>query len=88
MDVHILNTLNMRWSLVPRRDNEKKYPEVPFQRYGHTAIAHKHFVYIWGGRNDELICNKLYCFDTRTLKWSRPEVHGQVPGKQFNQTIL
>lgn len=37
------------------RDQDKvpyKYPEVPFQRYGHTAVAHGTNVYIFGGRND------------------------------------
>jgi hypothetical protein len=33
MDVHILNTNTLRWSLVPMR-KDQKYPQVPFQRYG------------------------------------------------------
>lgn len=33
MDVHVLNVLNLRWSLLPTR-KDKKYPNVPFQRYG------------------------------------------------------
>lgn len=59
MDVHALNTHNFRWSLIPMNRNQDKvpykYPEVPFQRYGHTAVAHGNNVYIWGGRNDEMV---------------------------------
>ncbi|XP_055709629.1 kelch domain-containing protein 3 [Phlebotomus papatasi] len=90
MDVHVLNSLNMRWSLVPIRKEDYghplKYPWVPFQRYGHTAVAYKHLVYVWGGRNDEMVCDILYCFDTRTLKWSAPEVVGSVPGARDGHT--
>lgn len=84
IDVHILNTNNMRWSLAPTMKDEYgvmcKYPDVPFQRYGHTAIAYEHKVYIWGGRNDEIVCDILFCFDTKTLKWSKPLATGKVPG--------
>uniref|UniRef100_A0A1Q3G2U4 Putative host cell transcription factor hcfc1 n=1 Tax=Culex tarsalis TaxID=7177 RepID=A0A1Q3G2U4_CULTA len=84
IDVHILNTNNLRWTLAPTVKDEYgvpcKYPAVPFQRYGHTAVAYENKVYIWGGRNDEIVCDILYCYDTRTLKWSRPAVTGTVPG--------
>jgi hypothetical protein len=33
MDVHVLNTSTLRWSLLPMR-KDQKYPQVPFQRYG------------------------------------------------------
>lgn len=37
MDVHVLNVLNLRWSLLPTR-KDKKYPNVPFQRYGECLL--------------------------------------------------
>lgn len=84
IDVHILNTQNLRWYQVPQRKNEYglplQYPEVPFQRYGHTSVAYKNRVYMWGGRNDETGCNILFCFDTQTFQWTRPKVTGDVPG--------
>lgn len=80
MDVHILNTVTMRWTLVQRGDQEKDSEEVPFQRYGHSAVAYKHYALIWGGRNDEEICQVLYRYDTQTLRWSAPETHGCGPG--------
>lgn len=84
IDVHVLNTSTLRWFQVPNKRNEHggplTYPEVPFQRYGHTSVAYKSKVYMWGGRNDEAGCNILFCFDTQTLRWSKPEVTGSVPG--------
>ncbi|XP_055836798.1 kelch domain-containing protein 3 [Episyrphus balteatus] len=84
IDVHILNTNTLRWSLVPTKKDESglpwKYPEVPFQRYGHTAVAYNDKIYLWGGRNDDNLCNVLYCFDPKTLTWSRPKVTGSIPG--------
>lgn len=112
IDVHVLNTHNLRWFLIPpKRDSTGallEYPEVPFQRYfirnfiasfasnkwvillrnryGHSAVAYKQKVYMWGGRNDEMCCSILFCFDTITHQWSKPEVNGEIPavrdGKQ------
>lgn len=84
IDVHVLNTQTLRWSLVPPRSDKSGYllgyPEVPFQRYGHTAVAYEHNVYMWGGRNDDVCCNILFCFNTHTHTWSKPEVSGSIPG--------
>ncbi|XP_047468874.1 kelch domain-containing protein 3-like isoform X1 [Penaeus chinensis] len=76
MDVHVLNTVTYRWKAI---DIKQEREFVPFQRYGHTAVAFGHLVYVWGGRNDVSACNILYCFDTNTHEWSVPKVHGHVP---------
>lgn len=84
IDVHILNIQTLRWYQLPVRRNQYgsalAYPEVPFQRYGHTSVAYGHKVYMWGGRNDDTGCNILFCFDTQALTWSKPEVSGDIPG--------
>ncbi|KAH8411453.1 hypothetical protein KR215_004873 [Drosophila sulfurigaster] len=84
IDVHVLNVHSMRWTLVPQQCDANgdplKYPLVPFQRYGHTVVAYKERIYIWGGRNDENLCNVLYCFDPKTARWTRPAVSGCLPG--------
>ncbi|KAF2981046.1 hypothetical protein EK904_002236, partial [Melospiza melodia maxima] len=55
--------------------------EVPYMRYGHSAVLIDDTVYIWGGRNDtEGACNVLYAFDVNTHKWFTPKVSGMVPG--------
>ncbi|ROT71035.1 hypothetical protein C7M84_010661 [Penaeus vannamei] len=76
MDVHVLNTVTYRWKAI---DIKQEREFVPFQRYGHTAVAFGHLVYVWGGRNDVSACNILYCFDTNTHEWSVPKVHGHIP---------
>ncbi|XP_071439603.1 kelch domain-containing protein 3 isoform X1 [Hetaerina americana] len=81
MDVHVLNTVNYRWTAVPLvKPDDPQSCCVPYQRYGHTAVSYGDKIYIWGGRNDEAACNVLFCFHTKTLKWSCPKVHGIIPG--------
>ncbi|KAF4522219.1 hypothetical protein B566_EDAN007370 [Ephemera danica] len=78
IDVHILHTVNYRWEqlpIPPRSDIGR-----PYQRYGHTVIAYGDKIFLWGGRNDDAACNILYCFDTVSKSWSRPPVHGKIPG--------
>jgi len=50
------------WKLELNDDQDHNY--IPFQRYGHTVVAYGTNIYLWGGRNDEQICNTLYCFNT------------------------
>ncbi|KAK3863462.1 hypothetical protein Pcinc_030769 [Petrolisthes cinctipes] len=76
MDVHVLNTVTYRWKAI---ETQQSRNVVPFQRYGHTAVAFGHLVYVWGGRNDNTACNILYCFDTNTHRWSVPKVDGSIP---------
>ncbi|ESO85378.1 hypothetical protein LOTGIDRAFT_205828 [Lottia gigantea] len=80
MDVHILDTLSLRWKLLPTPDVSSDTP-VPYQRYGHTAVTVGDCAYIWGGRNDkDGACNILFCFDSSNLSWSKPTVYGRIPG--------
>ena len=68
MDVHVLNTCNFRWSALPvPKQNDPQSSCVPYQRYGHTAVAYGSNIFVWGGRNDEAACNVLFCFDTSKL---------------------
>ncbi|KAI5636144.1 kelch motif domain-containing protein [Phthorimaea operculella] len=73
--VHVLDTNTLRWAPV----NYKNTLVIPFQRYGHTAVAYGHKVYMWGGRNNAVSCDTLSCFDTKTLEWSKPQVTGTLP---------
>lgn len=113
IDVHVLNTHNLRWFLIPpKRDSTGallEYPAVPFQRfdgflllainkqiktklfhcrYGHSAVAYKQKVYMWGGRNDEMCCSILFCFDTITHQWTKPEVNGEIPAVRDGRKIV
>lgn len=50
--------------------NNEDSEYIPFQRYGHTAVAQGTKIYLWGGRNDREVCNTLFCFDTGNLKFN------------------
>jgi len=73
-DVFVLNTHNMRWSSVPKPDENTYDPDTcewPYQRYGHTVVAWKKFVILFGGRSDNRVCNLIYVFDTDSFKWKK-----------------
>eukprot|EP00794_Sanderia_malayensis_P017661 gene17661-19419_t len=81
MDIHVFNGATLQWYKLktPTKD-DSDYNFVPFMRYGHTASLISDLVYIFGGRNDvDGACNKLFCFNTDTLKWSQPSVKGVAP---------
>ena len=63
--VSYIVTVNLRWKALPIPSvKDEQYAAAPYQRYGHSAVAYGTKVFIWGGRNDEAACNKLFCFDT------------------------
>ncbi|KAG5855561.1 hypothetical protein ANANG_G00050350 [Anguilla anguilla] len=83
IDVHVFNAVSLSWMKLPpvRTSGREQAREVPYMRYGHTAVLMDDTVYIWGGRNDtEGACNVLYAFDIGTHKWFTPAVSGMVPG--------
>lgn len=54
-----------------RTGGHERAREVPYMRYGHTAVLLDDIIYLWGGRNDtEGACNVLYAFDIRELIWT------------------
>jgi len=83
IDVHVLDTVTYRWSIVLPVRNECTTWErsIPYQRYGHTSVTYDEKAYVWGGRNDRAgACNRLYSFDPTSKTWARPEIKGQPPG--------
>eukprot|EP00088_Acartia_fossae_P008534 TRINITY_DN14086_c0_g1_i3.p1 TRINITY_DN14086_c0_g1~~TRINITY_DN14086_c0_g1_i3.p1 ORF type:complete len:430 (-),score=43.45 TRINITY_DN14086_c0_g1_i3:185-1372(-) len=79
IDIFVLNTITYRWIQIDHLTADCIWP---FQRYGHTVVAYKEDIYLFGGRNNETSCNKLYRFHTNTLKWSTPKVTGEIPGER------
>uniref|UniRef100_A0A672P7G7 Kelch domain containing 3 n=2 Tax=Sinocyclocheilus grahami TaxID=75366 RepID=A0A672P7G7_SINGR len=83
IDVHVFNTESLRWTKLPpvRTGGREHAREVPYMRYGHTAVLVEEAVLIWGGRNDtEGACNVLYAFDVTQHRWFTPKISGTVPG--------
>uniref|UniRef100_A0A1A8HJL8 Kelch domain containing 3 n=1 Tax=Nothobranchius korthausae TaxID=1143690 RepID=A0A1A8HJL8_9TELE len=83
IDVHVFNTVSLRWTKLPpvRTGGHERAREVPYMRYGHTAVLLDDTIFLWGGRNDtEGACNVLYAFDVNTHRWYTPKISGAVPG--------
>uniref|UniRef100_A0A4W3HQQ3 Kelch domain containing 3 n=1 Tax=Callorhinchus milii TaxID=7868 RepID=A0A4W3HQQ3_CALMI len=83
IDVHVFNAVSLRWMKLPPYHSERRAhsPEVPYMRYGHTAVLVDDAIYVWGGRNDtEGACNVLYAFDISSHSWTTPRVGGVIPG--------
>jgi N-acetylneuraminic acid mutarotase len=79
IDVFVLNPDSYRWHAVPKPGiGDEEAQNWPFQRYGHTVAAYGDKIYLFGGRNDEAPCNVLYCFNTKSYKWSRPTVRSMI----------
>jgi len=82
IDVFVLNTNTYRWSEIPKPTDPALLAAWPYQRYGHTVVSRGSTCYLFGGRNDEAACNQLYTFCTKTFRWRRPRVAGEVPGER------
>ncbi|GFY63230.1 kelch domain-containing protein 3 [Trichonephila inaurata madagascariensis] len=74
-DVYCFDTISLKWSKI----NYEITPESPKACYGHSVVAYRHLIYLWGGQNITTSSNNLYCFNTKTLSWSMPETSGQPP---------
>lgn len=85
IDVFTLNMSTLRWEVLTYSDGGDPN-NVPTMRYGHSAIDDGYLIYLWGGRRQEVNCNRLFIFDTRTNSWSAPEVQGTPPGPRDGHT--
>lgn len=69
------SSVSLRWTKLPpvRTGGNERPREVPYMRYGHTAVLLDDIIYIWGGRNDtEAACNVLYAFDISKYTYVLP----------------
>ena len=59
-------SVSYRWKALPvPKVGDPKCKDIPYQRYGHTAVAFGDLAYIWGGRNDkDGACSVLYQYET------------------------
>ncbi|KAG8193291.1 hypothetical protein JTE90_003778 [Oedothorax gibbosus] len=78
MDVCIFNTDSLNWYNI----HYSPTGDIPPSLFGHSAVVYKNKVYIWGGissHHQNLVSEKLYCFDVASLTWSVIEGTGHVP---------
>ncbi|GFX23084.1 kelch domain-containing protein 3 [Trichonephila clavipes] len=61
-DVYCFDTKSLKWSEI----NYEITPESPKSCYGHSVVAYKNLIYLWGGggQNFFTASNNLYCFNT------------------------
>ncbi|GLH02669.1 hypothetical protein R5R35_001086 [Gryllus longicercus] len=84
--VNLLNTRTYRWSILPTTNERELISETPYLLRGHSAAVYGDKIYVWGGRNYAAECDVLLCFDSVTLKWSRPKVTGSIPDARYGHT--
>ncbi|XP_055622102.1 kelch domain-containing protein 3-like [Toxorhynchites rutilus septentrionalis] len=86
MQVCVLNTRNMQWTIaVP---NEKG-SRAPSYRYGHSAVAYGHCIYVWGGGTvPKNTRNELYCFNTVTSTWRLIDMETQPANRYHHSACL
>ncbi|XP_043215514.1 kelch domain-containing protein 3-like isoform X1 [Amphibalanus amphitrite] len=80
MDIHAFSTETLQWTKQPVPEYRADHPSSPpFLRYGHTATEYAGAAYIFGGRNEASVCNRLYRYDPYVDKWSRIAHGGMIP---------
>lgn len=79
------------WRRITNEHILRVTPSPPARRYGHTMIAHKQCLYVFGGSADNTLPNDLHCYDLVTEHWSVmiPEPESQVPsGRVFHASAV
>jgi len=67
---------------------EPKGP-APAPRYGHSAVAYKGKMFIFGGYdNTAMACNDLYSFDAGTNTWEKVQIQGPAPPSRFMHSAI
>ncbi|XP_071480445.1 kelch domain-containing protein 3-like [Diadema antillarum] len=81
IDAFVFSIGRSKWSPITYGNQPSECPRhLPFQRYGHSVVAEKDKIYLWGGRNDTSGAdNKLYAFDTKTSRWMLESPRGHLP---------
>ncbi|GBM95091.1 Kelch domain-containing protein 3 [Araneus ventricosus] len=75
IDVHCFDTNTLKWTKI----HYEETMDCPQGCYGHSVVAYQHLIYLWGGQNVHGASNTLYCFNTKTLSWTRPVTSGRFP---------
>ena len=57
--------------------------EMPSRRFGHSAVAHRDSMWLFGGWNGRRTLNDLFEFNFLTRVWRKVEVSGVVPHDRY-----
>lgn len=83
VDVYVFDPRSCHWDLVQTQVLSNGSPSGVSC---HAVVSYGDCVYLWGTRVDSEARNILYCFDTKTMTWSRPNVSGQRPEVRCGHT--
>lgn len=79
-----------RWSRI-RTEHLVQASAPPQRRYGHTMVAYRRSLYVYGGAADGILDNAVHCFDVDSRTWSviRPAEGSEVPcGRVFHSAAV
>lgn len=79
-----------RWVRI-RTEHLVQASSPPQRRYGHTMVAYRHSLYVYGGAADGILDNVVHCFDVDTRAWSviHPAEGSEVPcGRVFHSAAV
>lgn len=63
----------------------------PQRRYGHSMVAYRRCLYVFGGAADGILDNEVHCFDVDSREWAiiHPSPGSQVPsGRVFHTAAV
>ena len=66
-------------------------PAAPQRRYGHTMVAYRRALYVYGGSADGILDNEVHCFDVDSRTWSvvQPAPSSNIPpGTVFHSAAV
>ncbi len=74
-----------------RTEHQVQASAPPQRRYGHTMMAYKRSLYVYGGAADGILDNEVHCFDVDSHTWSviHPAEASDVPcGRVFHSATV
>ena len=74
-----------------RTEHQVQSSAPPQRRYGHTMVAYRRSLYVYGGAADGILDNEVHCFDVDTRTWSviSPAESSDVPcGRVFHSATV
>ena len=81
-NLYQFNFKDMVWIRIPTEHLLRGSPSPPQRRYGHTMVAYRRCLYVYGGgAADGILDNDVHCFDVDSRTWSvmRPAEGSEVP---------
>ena len=79
------------WIRIPTEHLLKNDTTPPLRRYGHSMVAYKGHLYVFGGLCDGILDNEVHCFNVESCNWFivQPVEGSQIPtGRLFHTAAV